>query len=173
MITPPARSARLAPAPHASANSRARSLRSFAMAVELRSNPTPLRQMLPPSGRGRWRKGWDSNPRMHCCITRFRVERLQPDSATLPLRCRLSSSSGLPALCAGYAITLRFSISAFACALAPGRAATLPLASLQAVFVLRWNQLPACARRRLRQSTAYFNPAFTRVRSAEEGVPNP
>jgi hypothetical protein len=32
-----------------------------------------------------WRKGWDSNPRWHRCHARFRVECLQPDSATLPI----------------------------------------------------------------------------------------
>jgi hypothetical protein len=34
--------------------------------------------------RGRWRRVWDSNPRIHHCITRFRIERLKPSSANPP-----------------------------------------------------------------------------------------
>ena len=31
-----------------------------------------------------WRRVWDSNPRIHHCITRFRIERLKPGSANPP-----------------------------------------------------------------------------------------
>ena len=31
-----------------------------------------------------WRRGWDSNPRYACTYTRFRIWRIQPDSATSP-----------------------------------------------------------------------------------------
>ena len=38
-----------------------------------------------PGSRARWRRVWDSNPRIHHCITRFRIERLKPSSANPPL----------------------------------------------------------------------------------------
>ena len=38
----------------------------------------------PDGAKVKWRRVWDSNPRIHHCITRFRIERLKPDSANPP-----------------------------------------------------------------------------------------
>ncbi len=59
---------------------------------------------------GEERKGWDSNPRRSCPLTRFRVERLQPDSATLPhLKCSAM-------LCSAQTVRIRPPVGPSACA---------------------------------------------------------